>query len=166
MNNKSTLEKRLNEKFEEYALFLYGGSLYSAIIKAGEIYNCALPLERKRKQEWIDLLRREKLPKTEIQTITIELEEDVKIIQHLLSNFDVWIVEELILILMKRIEVDLVLVVLREIWYEEINIDLTTVDEKILQRSQANESKRQFTAAVKSVKKNWGMPITNKWLDL
>ncbi|HEX9927374.1 MAG TPA: hypothetical protein VGB02_02395 [Pyrinomonadaceae bacterium] len=159
------LQNLIDEKFDKYLLFINAGGPYAAIKILGEVYNCISRLDKSKQFQWLERLREEQLSESQIQIVIGELEEDVKTIEHLLSCFEVWIVEELILILGLRMEVDLVIAVLEEIWYQQTNIDLKTIDERILEISMAEDSKRPFKAAVSSIRKNWGMPITNQWLN-
>lgn len=160
------LEKRLNEKFEEYLFFLKGGGIYRAVVILGEICNCISKLNKTKQSEWTKRLNDNKLSELQFQSIIVEVESEIKEIKRLLSIFNVWIVEEIVLILTLRIQVDLVIAVLNEMGYQEANIDLYDTDEKILRISKAEASKRPFTESVNLIKKNWGMPLTNKWLDV
>jgi len=166
MNDKSTLEKRLNEKFEEFILFFNLGGPYSSIKILGELYNCVLKLDKTIQPEWLERIRDVCFSEVQLQIIVDELEKDIKNIERLLSIFNVWIEEEIVLILTLRIEVELISNVLTFIGYNKVSADFSSIDEKILQISQAEDSKRAFSESVSLIKKNWGMPITNKWLDL
>lgn len=70
--------------------------------------------------------------------IVDELEKDIKNIERLLSIFNVWIEEEIVLILTLRIEVELISDVLTFIGYNKVSADFSSIDEKILQISEAD----------------------------
>jgi len=159
------LEERLNEKYSEYVLFKRGGSQYRAVQLLGEIYNCVPKLDKKKQVKWLKCVRKERLDKHSFQEIIAKLERDIREIKRLLSIFDVWIVEEIVFIMTLKIQVDLVIAVFEEVGYEEINISLTNIDKKISQISRGETSKRPFAESIKLIRKNWGMPISNKWLN-
>ena len=161
-----TLQKRLNEKFDEYVFFKNSREPYANLKLLGDVYNCALTLDKSKKFQWLERLRKEEqLSDSQIQIVLAGLENTVGVVEHLLSCFEVWIFEELVLLLTERIEVDLVKAVLEEIWHLETNIDLKEIDEKILEISMAKASKTPFKSAVNSIRKYSEMSITNRWLN-
>lgn len=163
--NEFDLEKRLNEKFQEYMIFLHGGGIYPAIQILAGINNCIPKLKKTEQNKWLKLLHSEKIDKDSLQIIMSELRKDIYEIKRLLSIFNVWIVEELVLVLTLRIQVDLVIALLDEMNLLIEDIDLQNIDKKILEISIANKSKLPFKSSVNLINKNWGLPIRNKWLD-
>lgn len=160
------LEKKLDEKFEEYRCFLRGEGIYRAMVILGEIYNCIPKLDRIKQIKWTKRIHNVRLNEHQLQSIIIKAKGEIREIERLLSIFNVWIVEEIVLILTLKIQVDLVIAVLNEMGYREADINLYAIDEKILQISKAEASKRPFAESVNLINKNWGMPLTNRWLDV
>lgn len=160
------LEKKLNEKFQDYLHFLHGGSAYSAIQKLGEIFNCLPMLSRSKQMEWIEQLRNERLSEATIDSVKSKIENDIKSIERIVSVGSKFIVEEFVLILTSRIQIELVLDLLQELGFDEIKVESDEIDDKITRISQVKENKEAFKDAISLLKKNWGVPITSKWFNV
>lgn len=164
--NDIDLENRLDEKFDLYLGHLSVNQIYRAIKILGEINNCIPKLDKKKQDKWLQRLRSEKLSQDSLQTILFELEKEIKEINRLLSVSDDWIFEEIVFFLTDRIYLDFVIDFLTEVGYLKENIDLKSLDEKILRISKIEANKRSFASSVNSINKNWGLPITNEWLKV
>lgn len=161
-------ENLLNQKYDEYLFFMHGKDYYHAIQLLGEIYNCLSLLSNPKQKEWLNKLHNETISEIAIKKIESEVTNDIRMLKRLISAKNSFLFEEMVLILTRRIQVDLVLFVLREIGIDEMSTnkkDLADLDEEINIISKMQRNKEEFNYAIKSIKKNWGIPIINKWLD-
>jgi hypothetical protein len=159
------LEEQIEEFFQCYKILLQEGAYYRAVKRLAEIANCLPKLHKTPQMLWKDRLRKEPLPEDVTQIVKTEIEKDIQQVKRILSFGTKWTVEEIVLVLSNRIDVDLVSFFLKEYCFLNLTIELEDVDEAIIRVAKSKENNYNFRVAVSVLKKNWGFPIDNQWLS-
>jgi hypothetical protein len=158
------MEKELNHRFSFYKDLLQAGEYHSALTYLAAISHCVPKLDTAAQSKWVDFLRKEHPSEDAIRAAGIGIEKAAQIIRRILSIGTKWNDDEILLVLQKRIEIDLLLHFLNECCSRQLSIPLDDVDEAILHLANSKENKRDFKLVVNQIKKNWGLPIESKWL--
>jgi hypothetical protein len=90
---------------------------------------------------------------------TLTKGKQAQIIRRILSIGTKWNDDEILLVLQKRIEIDLLLLFLDECCSRQLSIPLEDVDEAILHLANSRENKRDFKLVVNQMKKTGGCQL-------
>jgi hypothetical protein len=162
---KVQLEEELQESFRFYKKLLGAGVYYNALTYLAEIFHCLPALDDASDRRWTNTLRSEKLSAETLNAAIAGIEKDAQIIRRILSVGAVWNDDEILLVLTKRVQIDLLLVFLTEFCSYDRTVNIGDIDERINSISQTKENKHTFEEARNLMKKNWGLPIKSKWLS-
>jgi hypothetical protein len=158
------IEEKLQESFRFANELFKAGAYHSALNSLAEIFHCLPILDSSTRRRWENRLRSQKLSVETLNAGFVGIEEEVRIIRRILSIGTVWNGDEILLVLMKRIEIDLLLTFLTEFcsYHEAVSLDY--IDERIKSIAETKENKHTFEEAKGLMRKNWGLPINSKWL--
>ncbi|MCI0664319.1 MAG: hypothetical protein L0220_24945 [Acidobacteria bacterium] len=161
-------EKSIEERMSEYTrLSEIGGEYYyNAIENLVEIHHCLPFLDAKSRAKWRKRLKQIHLSEEPLKIVEHGVDSDIKYIERVLSIGTIWNDDEISYVLQRRILVDMVLEYFREAIGREILLDHSNADKLIISIAQSRKNKRSFEIAVRQIKKNWGLPIRSKWLDM
>ena len=73
--------------------------------------------------------------------------------------------EELVYILTLRIQIDLVIEAVEKVTNYVLQNEFHEIDKQIFEISKTDLNKTCFRESIDLIKKNWGMPLTNKLLS-
>ena len=160
----SKINRILEERFTEYKVLLKAKECYGAILRLAEIFNCLSQIEEPFYSKWTERLQSEQLQDEVIQTALVGLERNAERIRRVLSVGDVWNEDEILLILTKRIQIEMLLQFLKEIYSHSMEVFLDDIDRKVEEISASKQNGRTYKLVVAQLKRNWGLPIDSKWL--
>ncbi len=161
------LEETFNEYFLDYTEFIQGGSYFTAVSKLAEIENCLPQLNKGLQAKWKDRISKEVLSEDVIRALKIEIEVAIQEIRRILSFGTKWQFEELIVVWTRRIQIEMILHFLSERHQlTERDFSLEDVDEAMLEVAKSKINKQNLQIATNLMKKNWGLPINSRWLEM
>lgn len=162
----SNVEKRLDENLREYKHLSQAREYYGAVIRLAEIFACLPKLDKELNLIWMNILRNEQLPDEVIQAVEAGIEKNAQRIRRILSIGSEWNDDEILLVILTRIDIEMLLSFLKENYSREINIPLDDIDSKIEWLSKSKQNERAYKMAIAQMRKNWDLPIDSKWLKV
>lgn len=158
------LERLLDDKYDQYLSFGRGAPIYPAIRILAEVFRCVSKLDASRQKVWRDRIDAEELDDDALAAISAELDRQIFRVRRLLSIGDVWIFEEIVLLLTLRIEIELVIDFLLARGYISQCPDLKGVDTKLYKISREKSNKQAYAESRRAIRSNWGLPISSQFL--
>ncbi len=157
-------EAELDAKLREYAIWVTKGAPGTAIIKLGEgLLMCNQPGARAgMRDQFVEEIKLVVTP-TVLSAATTEIVRKWTRAEHIISIGTKFEWEELVLLLALRIEVELALNVLVLFGIESKKFDLAHWDEELRKLGLFRENRSAFLSAIRTVRKNWGVPIEDRW---
>ena len=161
---KSDLETTFDERFKEYAYLWQVGEYYGAAKRLAELSHCLPNLDNeKTRKKWQDQIQ--SIGAVIPNEIVIALEDgvgkDAERISRILSVGTRWEIEEILLILGVRIEIDLMLAFLKEHCSHTVTITLYLeyIDTEIERLAQSKEHGGLVGGSISMMKKIRGLPL-------
>ena len=151
-----------------YAEFLHlvdESTGFRAAVKLGEIWNCLQDSmsSQAAKERWRSRIDEARSSIEKQECIQSELDERVHKLHRIVSAGTKFVYEEIVVIISERIQIDLVLG-LPSIGLKVNHSMLERIDDDITTLSSALVNQSAYSAAKKSVRKNWGNPIRHTLL--
>ena len=162
---KIQLQAELQERFRFSNELLQAGEYHSALNYLAEIFHCLSALDEESQRQWTASLMSEKLSPEMLNAGVEGIEQEAQIIRRILSVGTVWNGEEILLVLTKRIQIDLLLDFLTEFCSYDRTVSIDDIDERLNSIAQSKENKHSFEESRNLMKENWGLPINSKWLS-
>ncbi len=160
------LEKAFDESFLWYSNLMQGGAYFGALSKLAEMENCLPQLSKGLQAKWREQINKEVLSEDAIRELKVEIEKAIEKIRRILSFGTKWEPEELLLVWTIRIQIEMLLHFLNERHeITEHNSSLEEIDEAMLQVAKSKINKQGVQSATALIKRNWGLPISSRWLD-
>ncbi|MET0649133.1 MAG: hypothetical protein ABW208_21185 [Pyrinomonadaceae bacterium] len=160
------LEEAFDERFNEYRGLFQAGAYFGAVSKLAELENC-LPLLRKGSQaRWRNQINKEPLSEEVLRALEAEIETATQNIRRILSFGTKWNHDELLLVWTIRIQIEMLSRFLtRRQQLSPLCFPSDDVDEAMLEVAKSKTNKRDLQIAINLIKRNWGLPISSRWLD-
>jgi len=161
----SALSKTIAERYEEYKDHRRSDALLSAFARIGEIDNCIknLSVRRNIRAEWEAILSDELIDDKDIQKIFQQIENRLFQVKKILAVGGL-LYEEALLIITFRVEIDMAINFLAARGIDISRLSTDQTDAMIMEAVGARESQHLFKEAMLNAKRNWGIPLTNRWL--
>lgn len=162
--------RKLEDAFREWH-FLYGeyaraGEYFAAVSHLAEMENCLPLLSRRSQAEWRARIDNEPLPADVVNALAAQMDGEIQRIRRILAFGTVWNHDELLTVCTTRIQIELLLDFLNkrgQLAGPEFTPD--DVDEDMTRIARSKENRQALGIAVNLIRKNWGLPITSRWLD-
>lgn len=167
MSKLCDLEAQLDERFEWYLSLQQTGVHYSALKRIAEIFNCLPKLAGEQQKRWIERVSREMLLHDVVKATEDGIENDAQRIRRILSFGTKWNSDELLLVVQLKIEIEMVIALLNH--YSQTVVSIASykdIDEDIVEIANSKENARAFDMAVSLMRRNWGLPLSSRWLGL
>jgi hypothetical protein len=71
--------------------------------------------------------------------------------------------DEFVLILTLRFEIELALPLMCQLGFDSAALDLGSLDAELREVANLGANRRSFLSAMAAVRKNWGVPLVDKW---
>lgn len=160
------LEREFDRRFQWYQDNREAGAYYPAILTLGELENCLEALPKRAQAKWKKLINEESLTKEIVREVEHGVEEAIERIQRIISVGTRWCFEELTLVLGRKIEIEIVLLFLhKRQYFTDHCFLLDDLDAAIMKIAKSKVNERDFRMAVTLNRRNWGLPISSRWLD-
>lgn len=150
----------------EYYTLLPGEDLYASSMRLVQIFHSLNYLHESQKRFWLSRLIQQEFTELSIEIIQSRLKEDIQYISHVLSIGEKWETEEILLILQQRIMIDLFIEFFLNLHGRLIKLEMKDIDYLIKSTSKTKLNRNSFESAISLIKKNWGIPLNSRWLDL
>jgi len=161
---KSNLAKQLVQRFRWYKELFEEGAWTSAVTRLAEIYHCASNLPKNEQALWIARIRDEGLSDDAIKEVEAGIRKKIQRLRKIVSTGNRWTAEEILLVVQKRIELEMLFAFLSDEFPAETMASLDEIDQSIVTLSNSKEHGRHFAWARRKMRQNWGLPIRSKWL--
>ena len=158
------IEEELQESFRFANELLKASAYHSALNYFAEIFHCLPLLDNSTRRRWENNLRSQKLSVETLNAGFVGIEEQVRIIRRILSIGTVWNGDEILLVLTKRVQMELLLTFLTEFFSYDETVSLDDIDKRINSIAETKENKHTFEEAKRLMRKNWGLPINSEWM--
>jgi hypothetical protein len=163
---KTRFNKALHQNYEEYQELFQNGEIYSAVIRLAEIFVCLPSLNRVQQKEWKEILEEVSLSDKSIKAIEIGVQKDLQRITKILSVGNKWNEDEILLLLLKRINIDIVLHYLKERYKLALKISLSDTDALIENALMSKQNELTYKKVINQMGRHTLLPIETKWLEL
>ena len=161
---RDNFKANLSERFIEYQYFFSERAYYPALKRLAQIYHCLPKMDKAERVKWEARLGEATVTREFIAAAKTGMAEELSQIRQILSVGSTWNDDEILLILTMRIQIDLALSFVAEHSLRKVTIVTDDIDESIKRIAVSKENARAFDMAVALIKKNWGLPITSRWL--
>ena len=164
----SDLTSTIEELFERYQGLRQAGEAYSASVQLGEIINCIRQNGRSinDSEGWTARIAAVDLPIGDIAAISQGVQASLARIGHILGIGTKWEYEEILLIITLRVEVSMALEFLLFRGIDISEVDVSVADEPMDAYAATSDGKKLMREASRMAKRNWGFPMSHRWLDL
>ena len=158
----------LEAVFAEHQKLLQAGAAYSACVRLGEIVNCVRHnlCSTRESEAWMARVAAADLSVGDIATISQDLQSSLDRIDHILGVASEWQYEEILLIVTLRIEASMAMEFLLARGIDVSSIDMSVADEAMEAYASKSDGLRLICEASRTVKRNWGIPLSHRWLEL
>lgn len=129
------------------------GAALSAVVLLGEVFVMAAPTTRNRALREV----RARVTEDVLLRASVEADRALKRILHVVSIGSTFNTDEIILLLTLRFEVELASPLLDQ------PFDLHRIDEELRGLARSAENHRSFAAALSTIRRNWRVPIEDRW---
>ena len=165
MNNN--IKAIFQERYDEYLKFRDCGEFFGAISNLSEIHNCIIhgQLDYSLCREWKEKLEGIPLSEEIIRSVKASIDEKYLRIQRIMSIGDIFNDDEFLLILTFRVQIELVVDFLGGKKADINGVDISRLDYEIEEIIESKKNRKAFNSALSQMRKNWGLPITNKWFS-
>ena len=166
MKNEN-LEEAFNDGFLRYSnLIQLGDASFGAVSELATLEHCLPQLSRELQAKWRERISKEVLSEDVIRELKVETEKAIEKIRRILSIGTRWDPDELLLVWTYRIQIEMVVRFLSERrQLTEHDFFLEDVDEDMLRVAKSKTNKQGVQRAIGLIKRNWGLPISSRWLD-
>ncbi len=155
----------LAERWAEFERLYREGSIYSAIVRLGEIYNYLQHTTSSRDvtQHWGDILRGVQLSKEDLTKAERNAKDNLERLKRMISVGTNFAYEELLLAVTMRVELQLFAEFLASRGLA-VSVDATCLDEDLLDLAASTNTSSIFGSAQSAAKRNWGIDLDSPWL--
>ena len=161
---KKTNAILFNACHELYQTYLRQQEYYAALVSLAELYYRALEADETLKSKWLTFISNENISNEMLRAAQDGIQMDAKRIRHILSIGTTWNDDEIIFILGRRIDIEIVSSFLEERLSYLSTLLISDIDEEIEHISKSKLNEHNFRLALNSIKRNNFPPLISNWL--
>lgn len=158
---ETSLVNQIEECFAEFEYYWSLKAYYVALCILGEVVDASPHLPKSVRMASIQRLKKIRIPSAIAYLIRIDLLNDRDYVLRMLSISDSLVYEEILLILVKRRELENVKRILEEYGSYQVNLDLQEIDDFINHVLKSPKLNDDFHLALESMKKNARLPFSD-----
>jgi hypothetical protein len=159
----SRLQEAVRQEFLRYKDLREKGANYSAMAALGAVVNSVAQLPPRHEASWTARLRNERLTAVILEESGRDARRDIDRLIRILSIGPSWEFEEMVLVISRRVQVDLAIEAL-DFFGHSLNVDFGEVDRLLHRVAESKRNGSVYASARRQCAKNWGLPILNSWL--
>ena len=158
-------EIALEKHFRWYQELLLEGALYSAAVALVEIFYGSAGLPGKQRAAWQSRIKKELTEKL-LQAVRIGREQDIQRIRRILSVGSEWTGEEILLLMLKRINIELFFDFLGSDAAVPSLVHLKQIDDQLSTLAKSKNHSRHFRWSLMRMKETAVFDVEPIWLSL
>jgi len=158
-------ESEINEHLNQYRASIQNDNYRSAIYHLAILLYCMPYLELQEQGRLERQLKQIEITDDLIKAAKEEIEKLAASINQIISIGSKWNEDEIMILLQRRIDIDVLLYFLEK-YGEESQTDLSQIDELFDMIAVSPQNRRNFEIAIRQMKRNSDTQCYTKWLDV